>query len=313
MDFEDWLSERYVVHHVSRGTQLKLSGGACPFCGEERDDLRLYISAATGRGQCFHCSTGFDAIKFVMAFEKCSYTKAKAILAGDGDGFVGKRIEPEAPPSLVWPEHAPIAESALAVEYLSGRGIGPDLIEHFGLYFCPSNTAIGDRLYYTRDRVVIPLFDRCGNPVSWQARDCTGLAKTRYIFPPGFSGADYLFNAHAIPGGADYLILCEGVFDVFGWWRAGFKNAVATFGKKISEGQLAALRAIAPGCLFVAWDSDAAVQRVEFCERYGHHFKMLKIIDLGGQDADELGAGRLASALVDASPPRWEDKILAAL
>ena len=195
--------------------------------------------------------------------------------------------------------------------YLHGRGVTAELIEHFGIAYCKLNMRVGERLFRTRGRVIIPIKDFEGRVVSWQGRDITGESRLKYLFPPGFKGSEYLFNASSlVPGpAADYVILCEGVFDVFGWWRAGFRNAVATFGKKISEAQVALLRRLRPGKIFVAWDSDAAWERHEFCQRYGHLFQV-EIIDLGGKDADECSVVELRRAFAGAKYHAWEDKIL---
>ena len=62
----------------------------------------------------------------------------------------------------------------------------------------------------------------------------------------------------------------------------------------------------------MAWDDDAAKQKYEFCERFGHLFD-IRIVWLGGNDADELTKGALANALLEAKPYCWSDKILSAI
>lgn len=130
-----------------------------------------------------------------------------------------------------------------------------------------------------------------GELVSWQGRDITGKSKMKYLFPPCFKGAEELYNIQAMPSNPSYLIVTEGVFHVFGWWLAGIKNAIGTFGKKISAAQVDMLRVVNPSVLFIAWDSDANDKKYEFCEQYGHYFPDIRIVDLKGKDADELNKG----------------------
>ena len=135
--------------------------------------------------------------------------------------------------------------------------------------FCRENTLIKGRAYYTKDRVIVPVHDITGKAVSWQGRDITGRS-LRYLFPPGFKGAHYLYNSWSIPVGADYLILCEGAFYAYGWWQDGFKNVVASFGKKISEPQMDMIRYLKPKAIFIAWDSDAMWENYTFFEKYSY-------------------------------------------
>lgn len=310
--FVAYLEERFNVQSVSGGHQLRVSG-ACPFCGEDRGDLRLYVNAETGLGQCFHCGTGFNPVKFVMAQEGVGATKALHVL-NEGDGYV--RHEPDKPdrPTLAapWPASIPVSESDIAQDYLKGRDIAPLLIDTFGLRYCTANLQVGERLFRTAGRILIPIYDITGKPVSWQARDTSGRAKVKYLFAPGFHAGDHLFNVQAIPRNASYLIICEGVFDAFGWWRAGARNVVATFGKKISEGQVELLRYLKPQAVFMAWDADAPGQKYAFAQEYGRLFP-IRLVDLGERDADELPASALKKALTEARAADWHDAILARL
>jgi DNA primase len=212
---------------------------------------------------------------------------------------------------LIFPPLVEIIDYTEATDYLVGRGIDIKLINHFKLKFCVSNVRIQDRLFYTSNRIIIPIHDISGKPISWQGRDITGN-HLRYLFPTGFAGANFLYNAWAIKPGADYLIVSEGAFDTYGWWRSGFKNVVATFGKKISEAQVDMLRYLNPKAIFIAWDSDAMWENYEFIEKYGYRFN-IKVINLGGKDADEMSAKELVAALSGAKGYDWDDKILSAI
>ncbi len=193
---------------------------------------------------------------------------------------------------------------------MTKRGIGEEVVKHFDLRFCQKNLTTEETTLRTRNRIIIPIKNMAGELVSWQGRDITGKSKVRYLFPSSFKGAQELYNIDAIPASPDYLIITEGVFGAFGWYRAGIKNVVATFGKKISKFQVDVLRIIAPKIIFMAWDSDATDKKYEFCELYGHYFPDIRIVDLAGKDSDELKRADLLDALSKASPYSWNDKIL---
>lgn len=311
MSFIDYIEARHDVHAVSGGRQLKLSG-PCPFCGEDRRDLRLYVNPETELGDCKHCGTVFGPIKFIMASEGCTAKEAEAIAEGNGDGFAREKQGRPAEPAIPFPTVKSIAETEAAKAYLEGRRIGPELVEHFDLSYCIANIEAEGKTLYTKGRIIIPIHDFTGKLKSWQGRDITGKSSMRYLFPPSFKGAEFLYNAHNIKYNPDYLIVVEGVFDAFGWFRAGFKNVVATFGKKISKAQIDIIRSINPKAVFIAWDSDAMDKKYQFMEQYGYLWT-IKMVDLGGKDADETEKDDLIAALVNSRFYSWEDKILSTL
>lgn len=300
--FEDYLDEHFSIDRVSGGRELLLNDD-CPFCSGTG---KIYINAKSGRGMCHKCSTGFSPIKFIMAHQGCGYSDAKAILE-KGTGW--QRMEEEEPEEdPLWFPPAAAFEGDPAA-YLNGRGISEGLRLYARMYYCDQNVQIEDRVFWTSKRIIIPIYDREGNPASWQGRDITGRSKIKYLFPPGFRGAEHLYNIHNVQPGK-LLVICEGAFDALGWIRAGVTNVVATFGKKMSELQLSQIAALKPSCLFLAWDSDAAWQKYGFVERSGHLFNDVRLVDLDGKDADELDRSALRLALHNAKRYSWEDKIL---
>lgn len=312
MSFIDYLEANFSCERVGGGRQLKVSG-QCPFCGEDRGDLRLYVGVDTQLGQCFHCNKGFNGILFVKAHEGCTTKQAIKIINGDPDAYIRdagdeKPASPE--PLAIFPEMVEMTFSDAACLYMMERNITVEAMKHFRLKFCPSNTMIGDKVFYTKNRIIMPIRDISGKLVSWQGRDITGRSGIRYLFPPQFKGSELLYNAHAIPTRPSYLILVEGVFDAFGWWMAGATNVIASFGKKISDYQVDMMRCIDPEVLFVAWDSDAIDKKYEFVEKYGHCFNNIKIVDLNGKDADQMDKGGLVTALEQSVAYSWGGKIL---
>jgi DNA primase len=240
----------------------------------------------------------------------CSAARAKSFLYGGKAACPFKKHEKGAAGSAIWfPKITSLNKQAIA--YLKSRNINDGLIRHFQLAFCDTDTAYNDKIYYTSNRLIIPVKDLNGKIISWQGRDITGKSFAKYLFPPGFKGAEYVYNIDAIEP-ESYIIICEGVFDVFGWWQAGFKNTVATFGKKISKHQLALIKSKRPKVIYIAWDSDANWQKYDFCEKLTD-FCPVKIIDLNNKDADELSPAELLRAFKTARPNDWSAKIFSLL
>ena len=153
------------------------------------------------------------------------------------------------------------------LNYLIERNVTPEMIKYFNLFYCKNDTKIGERIYQTKERIVIPIYDLSANLVSWQARAVRKDVSPKYMFPPKFKGAELIYNAHNINKGED-IIVCEGVFDVFGWFKSGFKNSIATFGKKISKHQLDVLKSLKPRVVYMAWDDDAQSEKEEFAKKF---------------------------------------------
>jgi len=302
--FEEYLLEHFVVQRVSGKTQFLIDDD-CPFCGSNG---RLYVDRKKGVGICFKCSTGFDAAKFVAEHEGVSRGQAVRILSGQ-KGFQSLEDEEELEAMEIWfPPTVPVTDHPAAFGYLTERGISEKIMTKFVLSYCDQNVQIGDKTYWTENRIIIPIFNKDGKAVGWQGRDMTGKSKIKYLFMPGFKGAENLYNIHQAR--QNYVILCEGVMDVYGWVRAGFTSALGSFGKKISDTQLDMLSVINPNILFLAWDSDAAGEIYSFVERHSHRFKQIRLVDMVGYDADECDKKTLANCLTRATDYDWSQKII---
>lgn len=310
--FENYLLERFQVDRVSNGTQLLINDD-CPFngCGAGR----MYVNRKTGLGICHKCGRGFSPASFVAEYEQITVSQAKRVLTtGVAEGFkdLEEALVPVEELAVWFPPTVPIETNDTALAYLTGRGMSSEMIATFGITFCQQNVQVGDRLYWTSNRIIIPLFDRNGQAVGWQGRDITGKSKMKYLFMPGFRGADNLFNIHRVKKGG-YLIMVEGALDVAGWVKSGVNNVVGTYGKKASAVQVDMLAELEPDTLYVGWDGDASAEKFRFIENHGHRFKRILMLDLGDKDSDECDKKALLNAINRATPYRWEDKILQAL
>jgi hypothetical protein len=85
-------------------------------------------------------------------------------------------------------------------------------------------------------RVIIPVFDRRNNLVSFQGRDVTGK-QDRYLFPPKekqVRDCKTLLYGAELCGKKDALLVVEGVMDA---WKLG-AGAVCTFGSSVTQEQV---------------------------------------------------------------------------
>lgn len=313
-EFTDYLEEHFTLRPAG-ATQLQVIG-ECPFCGHDSADQRMYVNRKTDAGFCHHCGSGFNQVTFVAARERCDRKTARRIL--HKDSTVNRYVatpddeEDEAPCETPWPVLEDVFDYPEARAYLNARNVSDDMIRRFQLKYCTRNMDFNGRTYWTRNRVIIPIYRADGVPVGWQGRDITGRSKIKYLFPPCFRASEHLFNITSVNPSLKYVILSEGTFDVFGWSRFGVRNVLGTFGKKISGTQMDALISLGITTILIAWDADAHWERDEFCQNWGHQFN-IRIVDLGGKDADESSADELKKALLNARAFAWSQKILACL
>lgn len=116
--------------------------------------------------------------------------------------------------------------------YVQSRGFDPEeLSKLWGVEAIPIS---GEFRY--RDRLLFPVFNRSGIPVSWQTRTILQEEPLRYLAAPKDREAEplktLLYGEHLV-NPYKTLIICEGVFDAI----AVGPNAVAALGKKLTTEQ----------------------------------------------------------------------------
>lgn len=114
--------------------------------------------------------------------------------------------------------------------YLKRRGFDPARLEReWGLL------GTGPTGIYAH-RIIIPIHDRSGRTVSWQARSISDAAKAKYLSCPDDKAAvpvkDCLYGIEKVPG--DTVVIVEGPTKV---WRLG-PGAVATMGATVTSRQV---------------------------------------------------------------------------
>lgn len=304
--FIHYLETNMRTSFASGGSQLVVHDD-CPFCG--RSDGKIYVDVRKELGCCFLCGRGFNPLLFVAENEGVNFGKAREILEGTGSIYQREELAKPEGQKGWFPATEPLVGVSLA--YMQQRGFDASFCAKMGLRFCRVNTEVDKHLYYTANRIIIPIFNRQGRLDGWQGRDITGVAKPKYLIQPGFDAKQSLYNSQRVIPGLPVVVV-EGVMDVFGWARAGVTNVVATWGKKISAEQIALLIDLKPSCVYIAWDGDATKGRFDFAENYQDYFK-IKIVSMGSKDADELAPAELRYLIETASSYDWQKRILESL
>jgi hypothetical protein len=192
--------------------------GSCSFCITRigKEDLRrsFAVNAENGFFHCFRCGIkGNIGGEFEDVHQKPwrHVTEPVPIKLPDefiplytGDGMFAHVTKP-------------------ARSYLLSRGFGNKTWELARIGACIDG--------YFRQRIVVPITE--ANRVrGFVARDYTGCADMKYVYPKGMNRANMMFgeSAFSATGSDDVLLVVEGVFDALPF----VGNAVACLGKPTS-------------------------------------------------------------------------------
>lgn len=160
--------------------------------------------------------------------------------------------------------------------YLGGRGLSPELIEHFGLGFCARGIM--------EDRVCIPIHNVDGEVVAYAGRwvdDELPEDTERYKLPPDFRKSLELFNLHRVLAlDAEHVVVVEGYFGAMRLHSLRIP-AVALMGLSISDEQVALLEAANVRRITVMLDGDDAGRKAakKVAARCAHSF-FTRLVDL---------------------------------
>ena len=256
VSIEDVLRHYGILDDLERkGDQLV---GCCPL--HQGQAAKKHFSANTARSifQCFYCKCRGGVLEFVIAREGIesgrNAPREAGLLLMDwfADRFAGDTSTRRA-------EHAPAKDDPpqeveqtaddsgdlfnkplsfeLQVdaehEYLSGRGLTPETIQHFGLGFCSRGSMKG--------RIAIPIHNPHGELLAYAGRwvgDTPPEDEGKYKLPAGFHKSVEIYNLHRVPSDARQVIVVEGFFSVHWLHQNGWPNVVSLMGTTLSEKQV---------------------------------------------------------------------------
>ena len=342
-----------LVAIASQYTQLKRVGrrmqGLCPFHNEKSGSF--YVNAEEGLYKCFGCGVGGDVITFVREMEHMDFVGAVEWLAGksgvtlrytdrnEGESRRKRDRLVQAMEQVVDWYHTRLLEApdaAPARKYLRGRGFTGEQVRQYQIGWAPDDwdvmvRSVGlprdvleelgvglvnkrNRLQdFFRGRVLFPIFDAQGRPVSFGGRVLPGHEGAKYMNTRDTtlyekSRTLYGLNWHKDPiVRAEEVIVCEGYTDVIACAQAGLPRAVATCGTALTADHMRSLKRFAQR-IVLAFDADAAGQaasaRVYEWERKFEVDVAVADFPKGVDPADlaRTDPGRLAAAIEDATP-----------
>lgn len=316
-DIKEWLIGQFEAKEAGNNN-LRFN---CPFCNDKKG--RLYVSYVikTIREKkifptfCQNEQRSYSIEHLYSVFKNVSEERAWRIIYGKDNGepefgdvekalnalfFENDKAEEDIQVSEdITPPHGYTPLWGLSTEewekrvpeYMRRRKVDQELSNRYFLGF----TKPGDNVWC--NRMIIPIY-RGGKLVSYQGRAMYDTKNMKYIFKvsKGLKISECLFNFDYLNFEADYIIITEGVFDVWAVIRAGFTNVIASFGKHITEIALDEVLSKFKR-VFILWDEDA---KGEICSLAS---KINGIVDvyvtnLKGKDPDESSIPDIQNAIM---------------
>lgn len=242
----------------------------CPKCGHE---YKLSVNANMGIWHCWHCGDGGRIGTLIQEARNMTFTPAEKVER--------KPISVTDPGEII-PLHA-LPSTHQAILYLKNRGFDPNELERmFGVSYCREGKPFAGGLFNTSNTIVLPMYDN-GKVIGWQSRllynpdkltdeECLAFGFGRkqngkfrrppkYFTSPGLEKGKILFNKDWAVH-SDVVVVTEGAFDAMAVGLCG----VATFGKNVSDEQVAALSRWKLVVLLL--DPDAASEQAALAARF---------------------------------------------
>lgn len=361
-----------IVELIGSFVQLRRAGthtfkGLCPFHQEKTPSF--HVDGARQWYHCFGCGKGGDVFRFLMEKENLSFIDAVQMLASrtgvvivDDTGDPGesrrrtgereKLISVNERFSEFFRRHLRAHPDSPAARYLAGRGIPPEVAEHFKIGAAPDDWTAGleygracgfsdaemiaagvvrrkedtGRVFdQFRGRLVFTIDNEYGRSVGFSARslEAKPLDGRKYINTgetPVFHKGHLLYAlplARAEMGRRNLAVLCEGQLDTIAFHRSGIECAVAPLGTAFTPEQAKILKRCT-NRIVLAFDADGAgrkavLRAAEILLPLSVELKVMRLP--GGKDPDELFRAGGAGALrraLDEAVP-WLDVLMEAM
>ena len=322
--------------------ELKKQGssyrGLSPFTNEKTPSF--YVVPSKGIFKCFSSGKGGSVATFLMEQEKVSYPEALRIMAKRYNIEIEEKeqspeelaaaSEKESLGALVvWAQkwlqdqlHNTNEGKAIGLSYFKNRGFRDEILEKFGIGFCPEGwevmTTAAIEAGYTKERLIATglskaknsdgkLFDFFHGRVMFPIKDVTGRVigfggrtlKTekkiaKYFNSPQselYDKSRALYGIHAAKpfiSKEDMCFLVEGYTDVMAMSQSGVENVVSSSGTALTVGQIHLIRRFTKN-VTVLFDGDragmaAALRGIDILLAEGMNVKVVTFPD--GDDPD---------------------------
>ncbi|HOL53215.1 MAG TPA: DNA primase [Coprothermobacter proteolyticus] len=283
-----------IVEVVSRYVSLKKVGrnyfGLCPFHSEKTPSFS--VNPGKGIFKCFGCGEGGDVIKFLSKIENVSYREAVKMLATEVGISVDENSETEKILQVLEEARRLMngvlltRSGALALRYLSSRGVKAETIGVFGLGYDPTRDFLQKALIrkgFTADlvrkagltnsigndffgrRIVFPIENLSRRTIGFGARTLDETNPVKYLNTgetATFKKSRVLYGINqALPSidKTKSVILVEGYFDAVVLSQEGFSNVVAILGTTVTPEQSRLLSRKVRRATFLLDSDDAGI------------------------------------------------------
>ena len=274
------LSQRLdIVDIIEHYIEVKKQGSSfvcmCPFHDDKNPSM--HINQTKGFYHCFACKAGGDAFKFVMEYEKLSFSDAVERVAGLCNftlSYTKEKNENKKELKHILPIFNAYFKDNLkhhkeALTYLYQRALTDKDIAKFELGFAGSNEeslkllknekillddaiAVGafkknekNEIYASFiKRISFPIYDYKNNLVGFGGRTLNSENNAKYVNSPQsvvFDKSRIFYAFHLAKDSIakkKEMIICEGYMDAIAFHKAGFSNAVAVLGTALTQSHL---------------------------------------------------------------------------
>lgn len=274
--------------------------GSCPLHKDKNPSWG--ISKHTGQYNCFSCGDNGNLITFISKQMDVSYGEAVRVLckyAGISMKIeevvinckkIYRQIKKMLAPKVEEQEENKV-ETIISLpldlsrnfmpglNYFENRGIDKDTLKKYHIKFCTSG--------FYKNRAIIPILDERGKLANFEARDITGIAEKKVLYPKGANISNTIFNLYNVKRNKSVIIV-EGLMDALYLSQRGF-NAVSTYGVNISEIQEQLLNKYFSR-IYMAYDGDKAgrLGMIKYGSILALHLSVYIITLPKGKDPDEL-------------------------
>ncbi|EAK4906225.1 DNA primase, partial [Campylobacter jejuni] len=278
------LSQRLnIVDIIENYIEVKKQGSSfvciCPFHADKNPSM--HINSTKGFYHCFACKAGGDAFKFVMDYEKLSFSDAVEKVASLSNftlSYTKEKQENKKELKSILPSLNAYFKDNLkhhkeVLTYLYQRALNDKDIAKFELGFAgasedsirllqnqkiPLEDAVSvgalkkdeNNEFYASFiwRITFPIYDHKDLLVGFGGRTLNPNVPAKYVNSPqnilfDKSRIFYAFNiAKENIAKKKEIIVCEGYMDAIAFHKAGFNNAVAVLGTALTEHHLPLIR-----------------------------------------------------------------------
>lgn len=293
-DLRRYVQEHFAdIREAAGGEELRINCFAPDGCAGVTDtNYKLYVNPSKKRWICFKCGYGKESIqpgtgslvRFMADVEGCHPVQVRAqlldtVIPTPAEEFEdalreafrnSTRRKPKEKKYVEIPKYflkisdhiintdTPSFMATKVYWYAKERGIQEQFFYTYDLRFCPA-VPFGEPTSW-RGRLIFPVYDLEGKARSAVGRAIPGPAKKKkapwFNWPHSDIG-DLLWPLGEQTPNSELVVLTEGVFDALAVRFLAGHHAYCTFGKKISNSQIALLHQLGAKEVILAWDPDA--------------------------------------------------------